>query len=90
VRTEFGKTIFAYTPQKWHKTGAHIPDPTNRSCLVLLEIKKKMTLQNNAYAIFGHPNYGPVFGQNYDLMISDSCHSSRNSSTQFATTYNNG
>jgi hypothetical protein len=45
IRTEFGKTIAAYTPLKWTSlNGQWAADPSRRSFLLQLDLKEKMTL----------------------------------------------
>ena len=40
VRTEYGKTIFAFAAQKWSSVNDWINDPTGKSCRILLDEEK--------------------------------------------------
>jgi hypothetical protein len=43
--TELGKTIAAYTPLKWGSPKRqHVADPSDRSFLLQLDLREKMTL----------------------------------------------
>lgn len=89
VRTEFGKTIFAYAAQKWNPSGAYINDTTGRSCIVLLDIKKKLNLTVPTNSIYGNSSHGPTFGS-HDLYIANSCNANQNSHCNPPKAYNNG
>ena len=43
--------------------------------------------QNDGYAIYGVSDYGPTFGDGYDLFIYDNAASNTNSYTEFGYTY---
>ena len=90
VRTEFGKTIFAFAAQKWTNAGGMTNDPSGRSCIILLDQKKKYSLVNVANSIQCHPSYGPTFGNSYDLHLANDCHLNNSSYCDFPTNYNNG
>ena len=70
IRTEFGKTIFAYAVQKWNSSSTYINDPTGKSCIILLDHKKKCPLTVLANSIYCHQSYGPTFGA-HDIRISN-------------------
>jgi hypothetical protein len=44
IRTEFNRTIAAYTEIKWNSVGNFVSDYSNRSFLLQLELKEKMSL----------------------------------------------
>jgi hypothetical protein len=75
VRTEFGKTIAAYTPLKWGSLNQYVADPSRRSFMLHLNLREKMTLiqGQEGKAICDNPNYGPIFGGGCDVCITDSC-----------------
>jgi hypothetical protein len=76
VRTEFGKTIAAYTPLKWTSLNNQpVADPSRRSFLLQLDLREKMTLiqGQEGKAIYDHPNWGPTFGGGGDICIANSC-----------------
>lgn len=86
ILTESGKTIFAFAAQKWNSSGVYVNDPSDRSCIVLLDIKKKMTLTQPQKSIYCGSSQGPSFGMN-DLHICDGCNS-KSSSCDFPQSYN--
>lgn len=62
VRTEYGKTIFAYAAPNWSSDNVYVKDPSKNSCIILLDIKKKIPLIEQSKSIFCHAEYGPTFG----------------------------
>ncbi len=95
VRTEFNRTIAAFTPQKWtgDENWKFIADPSRSSFLLQLELREKMTLiqGKEQYAIWDHCNWGPIYGEFVsDLLIGDKCNQNKNSFTYFPDSYNCG
>lgn len=89
VRTEFGKTIFAFAAQKWaNGNGEYINDPTGKSCIIILDQKKKYSLVNAANSINCLSSAGPRFGSGCDLSLYNDCHLNQSSYCNFPTAYN--
>lgn len=90
IRTNFGKTIAGYTPIKWASPAdsTWFPDPSNRSFLLSVDLREKMTLVDPLKAIQCSTSWGPCFGGGCDIAIADKC-DVKNSSSLFPTSYNN-
>ena len=75
VRTNFGKTLGAYTPVPWKSSGSRIgetiADPSGASFMFSCDLKEKFPLQNKNYSIFCRSDYGPCFGSGIDLGLGD-------------------
>ena len=90
IRTEFGRTIAGYTPLKWNQvaSGNYAADNSGKSFLLQVDLKQKMTLTQPQYAICCHSNYGPIFGDVHDIVISDKCDANNQSYANFPHSYN--
>ena len=64
-------------------------DPTGRSCIILLDQKKKYGLVNAANSIHGSSSHGPRFGTGPDFILYNDCHLNQNSHCNFPHGYNN-
>jgi hypothetical protein len=90
VKTEFGKTIAAFNPYKWHS----IPDGKSGgnhaggSFILALDLQEKLIPINTAHLVSNVPSYGPVFGSGCDMAIGDQCNSNSNSQAGLISTYN--
>lgn len=88
IRTEFGKTIFAFAAQKWNSTGAYVNDTTGKSCIILLDQKKKYGLVSAVHSINCTGGYGPTFGGGHDIHLANDCHLNQSSYGTFPHSYN--
>jgi hypothetical protein len=69
LRTVPGRTIGAFTPLPWSSTIGYRADLSARSFLLQVDLEQQYNIVNNRFAIYNHPNYGPTFGNNFDLYI---------------------
>ncbi len=70
LKTNFGKTIGAYTPLMWNGTSKYQTDKSGSSFLLQLDLLEKYPIKDNAKVIYRDHNTGPIFGDS-DLYISD-------------------
>ena len=73
IRTEFGKIIGGFSPNPWKSDGSTSADSTNSTFLLSLNLRQKMPNNNSTYATHNNASYGPCFGNNSDILISDKC-----------------
>ena len=71
VRTNFGKTLGAYTPAPWKSGNEHIADWNGASFMFSCDLKEKFPLKNKNNSIYCNSNYGPCFGGGVDLLLYD-------------------
>jgi hypothetical protein len=90
VRTEFGKTIAAFTPYKWHSVpnDQFVSNPAGGSFILALDLKEKLIPVETTQLIYNYPNNGPTFGGGCDVYISDQCNSNSSSHAGLISTYN--
>ena len=88
IRTEFGKTIGAYSHYEWKSEGGHVNDSGRRACIFSLDMMEKFVPQGDGNLIFRHKDYGPSFGCGCDIRIYDGCNNNNNSYADFPFTYN--
>ena len=82
IRTEFQRTIFAFSPCAWNSSNQWVNDSANKACIIWLSPKVKH-VNNNTNTIYCHASAGPRFGN--DIQIN-----SNTISTGFPNTYNPG
>jgi hypothetical protein len=70
VRTEFGKTIAAFTPYKWHSVpdNQFVSNPAGGSFILALDLKEKLIPVETTYLIKIDSGYGPIFGGGCDMV----------------------
>ena len=71
MRTNFGKTLGAYTPVPWKSGGEWIADPSGASFMFSCDLKEKFPLQDKNQSILCRSNNGPCFGGGCDLGLRD-------------------
>ena len=88
IRTQFGKTIGAYSHYEWKSEGGWLSDSGRRACIFSLDMMEKFVPQGADYLIYRHKDYGPRFGGGADICISDGCNNNNDSYAGFPSTYN--
>ena len=89
IRTEFGKTIGAYSHYEWKSEGGnYVHNSRRRACIFSLDMMEKFVPQGDGNLIFRHKDYGPTFGSGHDIRISDGCNNNNDSYANFPHTYN--
>ena len=92
VRTEFGKTIAAFTPYKWHSVPNYqfVSNPAGGSFILALDLKEKLIPVETTKLICNNSGWGPGFGgvNGYDMVIGDQCNNNNNSWAGCIFTYN--
>ena len=77
VKTEFGKIIGGYTPIPWKSNGRYEKDVELKTFIFSLTHGDKFKLINRDKALFFDDNYGPIFGDRSDLLISDKANTNK-------------
>ena len=84
VRNTKGYRCGGFTNQSWanryNSNGYGSPDVNDPDAFLFsLEFKEKYPSYDGTYAIYDYQCYGPTFGHDYDLLISDNCSQNNNS-----------
>lgn len=63
-------------------------DPSGETFIFSLNLKQKMNLMANQYAIYCNPTFGPTFGAGNDICIAHHCHTNGGSFCNFPASFN--
>ena len=86
VRNTKGYRCGGFTSKSWGSSnGSYINDPN--AFLFSLEYKEQYFTYDGTNAIYDYSSYGPYFGNNGDLCISDSCRQNTSSFCNFPSSY---
>lgn len=86
IRNDLGYLFGAFTSLSWNSNGSWYSDST--AFLFSFDLQKKFTqFQNQSYAVYMDPNYGPTFGNGHDIYIASDCNSNTSSHVNMNTTY---
>ena len=81
VRNTKGYRCGGFTSKSWSSCGGYVED--SNAFLFSLEFKEKYPSYDGKNAIYDVYNYGPTFGNGYDLYIADGCHGNNSSYCNF-------
>jgi hypothetical protein len=83
-----------FTPVAWEPSGGSRSDSTKQSFLFLIKDWRNSSARvfpilNASWAIYCSSSYGPIFGSNFDIYVSDSCNQNASSHTNLGGGYTN-
>ena len=70
IKTEFDKVIGGSTPDKWHSQNKDVNDVTGKMFLFSLTLLEKYKYTKEKRSIYCGKDYGPVFGDGSDILLS--------------------
>lgn len=75
IRSSNQRIFGGFTPNSWNSKGEYVEDTEGKSFLFSLTEKRRFSLIDQRFSIFGHRGYGPRFGGGLfcDLFLSGSC-----------------
>ena len=85
IRNTKGYRCGAFITKSWGSSNGYINDPN--AFLFSLEYKEQYFTYDGTYAIYDHSSYGPFFGNNGDLCISNNCRQNNSNYCNFPYTY---
>ncbi len=78
VKTNFGKTIAAFTPLTWEGSG-YKHDGSGKGFLLQVDLNNKYApTRLPAYSVYATNGYGPTFGGGHDFNIANNANSGNN------------
>jgi hypothetical protein len=95
IETTKGYIFGGFTPVAWESSSwIFKPDSTQRSFLFTVKNPRgtegrKFPLTDSANAIYCYSHYGPIFGNNHDLIVCDGCDSSTSNFITLGGSYQN-
>jgi hypothetical protein len=83
-----------FTPIAWDSSNSNRVDNSQQSFLFSVKDSRNsdprsFPLVKSSYAIYCYSAYGPIFGGNHDLLVSDCCNENTNSYTNVGYSYRN-
>ena len=86
VRSKTNTLFGGYATTAWHSNKSYSPAPG--SFLFNLDKQTQHKIyRNEGCAIYGHVNFGPLFGNGYDLHLTNNCNLNNDSSSNLGNTY---
>ncbi len=91
IKNNLNCVFGGYASSAWNSDGNYIEDP-NAFLFSLrragVSFKDKFTVKIAEYALYGHSNYGPIFGGGHDINICNESNTNIGSNTNFGFSYN--